>query len=238
VPALRRGSFARALRRILLFGSAEGFIRIRARRHLALEDIQGAERRLRRKACRCEVKACERYSAGILRNVREENRERRRQERQRRIHLAPEQRELQTMHQERQRQSLLLREQPELALEEGLDMVDARWSERDGALLAGGGGSGTQRIAPALESVSSTSAHLVRDLAEAVWHAWVTARPLAAQRLVAVGATFEAKLAKYLALAPSLAELSRARIRVRPRSSTRPPIRAPDLRNYEAGSWG
>jgi hypothetical protein len=54
----------------------------------------------------------------------------------------------------------------------------------------------------------------------------------------AVRATFEAKLSRYIGPAPSLAELSRARIRVRPKSSTRPPIRGSDLRNYEAGSWG
>jgi hypothetical protein len=217
-------------------GCAESFVR--AHRHHALEDIQEAERRLRRKACRCAVKACDRYFAGILRNVREENRERRRQERQRRIHLAQQQRELQKMHQERERQSLLLREQPELALEEGLDMVNAQWSERDGALLAAGRGLGTHRIAQALESLSSTNAHLARDRAEAVWRAWVSARPLAAQRLAAVRAAFHAKLSRYLVPAPSLAALSRAAIRLRPRSSTRPPIRAPDLRNYEAGSWG
>ena len=50
---------------------------VRAHRRHALEDIKAAERILRGRACRCGVRRCDLYFAGILRRVAEEGRARR-----------------------------------------------------------------------------------------------------------------------------------------------------------------
>jgi len=55
--------------------SREAFVR--AHRRHALEDIKAAERVLRGRACRCGVRRCDLYFAGILRRVAEEGRARR-----------------------------------------------------------------------------------------------------------------------------------------------------------------
>jgi hypothetical protein len=167
---------------------------VRAHRHHHLDDIKAAERALRDRACRCNVRRCDRYFAGILRNVAEQGRARRardlaQREEQRR-------RDLETARFEQQ--DLFLAQHPEVRLQQALDALTVQWDERAGRLDSGGRGWGRGTLVRAL--------HELRDRAPLVWtydvdaaaRAWraTTACPHGAQ--IAISALLETERAKLL----------------------------------------
>jgi len=217
-------------------GSVERFRR--AHRHHALEDIQEAERRLRRSACRCKLRACDLYFAGILRNVRDENERARQRERHAELRRLRQQREFAHQHRERRDRDQLVRDHPEDVLAEALDLIAAQWLPGENALLARGRGPGRAQSHAALDSMRRHDPHAVRDRAEAGWRAWARENTREPGHLAAVRRVFDAVLEPFLAPVPSTEDLINRTIGHRPTQRNRPPIRGPDLRNYEAGSWG
>lgn len=217
-------------------GGVERFIR--AHRHHALEDIQEAERRLRRNACRCKVRACDRYFAGILRNVRDENERARQRERQAELRRLLQQREFAQHQRERRARDRFLREQPEAVLAEALDLIADQWLPSENTLLADGRGPGRAQSHTALDSMRSHDPHSVRDRAESVWAAWARESERDPIHLAAVRRVFALELHRFLLPVPSTSDLITRTIGHRPIQRNRPPNRGPDLRNYEAGSWG
>lgn len=177
-------------------GSAEAFIR--AHRNHALEDIQEAERRLRPRLADPQISASDRYFAGILRNVRDENLPRRRRERERQLAESKQRRELEESRREERRREALLCEQPDVVLAEGLELVSAHWIAAEERLYSGGRGLGTCRLHQALRSMASENAYTLRDRAEAVWRAWAARRPAAKRaELDAIRSVFERVRANY-----------------------------------------
>jgi transposase InsO family protein len=172
--------------------SVDDFVRAHRRHHL--EDIIAAERALRDRACRCNVRRCDRYFAGILRNVAEQGRLRR----ARLLAQREEQRrhDLQTARFEQQ--DRFLAEHPELRLHQALDAMTVQWDERTGRLEHGGRGWARGALVRALREL--------RDRAPLVWsydvdaavRAWrtTTACPHGAQ--IAISALLEAERAKLL----------------------------------------
>ena len=217
-------------------GSAQRFIR--AHRRHALEDIQEAERRLRRNACRCKVRACDRYFAGILHNVRDENERERHRQRQAELRRFCQQREFAQARHERRARDRIVREHPEVVLAEALDLLAAQWLPKENALLADGRGPGRAQSHAALDSMTSQDPHSVGDRAEAVWTAWVGESALDSRQISAVRGVFDVELGRFLAPPPSISDVINRTIGCRPIQPNRPPVRGPDLRNYEAGSWG
>ena len=217
-------------------GSSQRFRR--AHRHHALEDIQEAERRLRRSACRCRLEACDLYFAGILRNVRDENEIARQRERHAELRRLRQQREFAYERRERRERDQLVRDQPETVLAEALDLIAAQWLPGENVLLAGGRGPGRAQSHTALDSMRRHDPHAVRDRAEAVWRDWAAENTRDQAHLAAVRRVFDDVLEHFLAPVPSTSDLISRTIGHRPSQRIRPPIRGPDLRNYEAGSWG
>jgi hypothetical protein len=217
-------------------GSVEGFIR--AHRRHAHDDIQEAERRLRLKACRCVAKACDRYFAGILRNVAEENERRRRRERKQKIYRARQWEERRKMREEEARRNSILKNQPENILEEGLNMVSYHWIPEEGVLLADGSGLGTWRIREALESMKSQDPYTVQDRAVAVWKGWVIKNSTDSGKVAKVRKAFERILRPFFIPPPSTENLVKYNLNIRPQIENRLSVRGPDLRNLEAGCWG
>ncbi len=217
-------------------GSAQRFIR--AHRRHALEDIQEAERRLRRNACRCKVRACDRYFAGILHNVRDENERERHRQRQAELRRFCQQREFAQARHERRARDRVVREHPEVVLAEALDLLAAQWLPNENALLADGRGPGRAQSHAALDSMTSQDPHSVGDRAEAVWTAWVGESALDSRQISAVRGVFDVEVGRFLAPPPSISDVINRTIGCRPIQRNRPPIRGPDLRNYEAGTWG
>jgi transposase InsO family protein len=217
-------------------GGVERFIR--AHRHHALEDIQEAERRLRRNACRCKVRACDLYFAGILRNVRDENEKARQRERHAELRRLRQQREFAYEQRERQERDQVVRDHPEGVLAEALDLIAAQWLPGENALLARGRGPGRAQCHAALDSMRRHDPHAVRDRAEAVWRDWASESARDPAHLAAVRRVFDHVLEQFLAPVPSTEDLIGRTIGYRPTQRNRPPIRGPDLRNYEAGTWG
>ena len=217
-------------------GGVERFIR--AHRHHALEDIQEAERRLRRSACRCKVRACDLYFAGILRNVRDENERARQRERQAELRRLRQQREFAREQRERRERDQVVRDHPEAVLAESLDLIGAQWLPGENVLLAGGRGPGRAQSHAALDAMRSHDPHTVRDRAEAAWRAWAGESARDPGQVAAVRRVFEDELYRFLTPVPSTTDLLTRTIGHRPSQRNRPPIRGPDLRNYEAGTWG
>ena len=217
-------------------GSPQRFIR--AHRRHALEDIQEAERRLRRNACRCKVRACDRYFAGILHNVRDQNERERHRQRQAELRRLHQQREFAQARHERRVRDRVVREHPEVVLADALDLLAAQWLPEENALLADGRGPGRVQSHAALDSMSQQDPHTVRDRAEAVWTAWVSESASDSPQIAAVRGVFDVELERFFAPAPSTRDVINRTMGHRPIQPNRPPIRGPDLRNYEAGSWG
>jgi transposase InsO family protein len=217
-------------------GSTQRFIR--AHRHHALEDIQEAERRLRRNACRCKAKACDRYFAAILRNVRDEKARERQRQREAQLRRLRQRREFAQARQEHRERDRVLREHPQLVLAEALDLLAAQWLPNENALLANGRGPGRAQSHAALDSMRSQDPHTVCDRAEAVWTAWVSESASDSRQIAAVRGVFDVEVSRFFVPAPSTRDVINRTIGCRPIQRNQPPVRGPDLRNYEAGSWG
>jgi hypothetical protein len=177
--------------------SVDHFVRAHRRHHL--EDIKAAERALRDRACRCNVRRCDRYFAGILRNVAEQGRDRR----ARRLAEREEQRRRDLETARFQQQDRFLAEHPEVRLQQALEALTVQWNERTGRLEYGGRGWARGTLVRAL--------HELRDRAPLVWsydvdaaaRTWrsTTACPHGAQ--IAISALLETERAKLLHTAPS-----------------------------------
>lgn len=130
---------------------------VRAHRDHHIDDLIAAERALRDRACRCNVKRCDRYFAGILRNVAEHGRRRRARERAAREEQRQRDRQAECFeHQER-----FLAEHPDIRLAQALDALTIQWDERTGRLAFGGAGWARGSMARALREL--------RDRAPLVW---------------------------------------------------------------------
>lgn len=170
--------------------SVDDFVRAHRRHHL--EDIKAAARALRDRACRCHARRCDRYFAGILRNIAEHRRARRarqyaeREDQRRRDH------ERATFEQH----DRFLADNPELRLRQALDALAVHWDDHAGRLLWGGAGWGRGTLVRALREM--------RDRAPLVWpydvdvvlRDWraTQACPLGAQ--IAISALLEVERAK------------------------------------------
>jgi hypothetical protein len=213
---------------------------IRAHRRHALEDIQEAERRLRRRACRCVTRACDRYFAGILRNVAEEGRRRRALERRQRLERAKAERQREEQRREAEQRERTLRESPEIIIVSSLDLIARQWNPQSHQLLAGGKGLGTLRLREAIAALRSADAYTSRDRVESGWKLWLEKQAVKDDaRVASIRKVIDELLASFTSSeTSSIEDLVRDRMQIRPRSRTRPPVRGSDLRNYEAGSWG
>jgi hypothetical protein len=157
-------------------GSSERFVR--AFRRYPLEDLHEAERRLRARACRCQVRACDRYFAAVLRDVHEAGARRRAAERRRRLAEA-EQRRARAAAEARVRD---LEAHPERRLLESLDVLADTWIPDLGQFVADGqlARSWIRRAVAALFAREPIGA---LDFIEAQVRSWAAARPSRPQAL-------------------------------------------------------
>lgn len=130
---------------------------VRAHRHHDIDDIHAAERILRNKACRCQTRLCDRYFAGILRNVAEQGRHRRARQRTDR----QEQRARDTEQARFDQQDRFLAAHPEQRMWQALDALEVQWDADAGRLTFGGKGWGRGTLVRAL--------HELRDRHPGVW---------------------------------------------------------------------
>jgi len=215
-----------------LNGSPERFVR--TYRDHALEDIQQAERELRRKACRCRTRACDQYFGGILRNVAEKNGQRRSQERRLVLRQAEQRRWLKQGTDLLRQRRQLGREDPHALLAEGLDLIAIQWQADTESLFAGGEGLGVALLGMALSGIESQDELAVPDRAEAAFQLWRARRPGDSAGLQdAVHDILRRELAPFRRQTPFTPQLVRDRIlHNRPMNTkTRPHIARPCLRN-------
>ena len=148
-------------------GSRESFVR--SLRHHVLEDVQEAERRLRTRACRCVVLQCDRYFVGILRNVTEEGRARRRRDRGR----AREDHRRRREDREFEKEQALLSSHPETRILRGLKLITLQWDPGSQSLFMDGRGMGYVDLKDGLRDLRERNGVTqARDEAEAIWRNW------------------------------------------------------------------
>lgn len=147
-------------------GSREKFIK--AHRYHALEDIQEADRIIRPKACRCQTRVCDRYFAGILRDVAETGRTRRRRVRNEKLQRAREEEERK---EEKNKREFLITH-PELSFTRGLDLLSCQWSARREKLVADGVGLGRVMVREAVELFARQNPWTFQDDIQALWRSW------------------------------------------------------------------
>ncbi|MGH6630811.1 MAG: hypothetical protein ACREB3_13870, partial [Burkholderiales bacterium] len=147
-------------------GSREAFVR--AHRNHALSDIQEAERRIRRYACRCHIRCCDRYFAAVLRGIAEPARAARARQRGERIERHKHDEALGRF---RAAEAAMLTESSTLLLR-GLQRLEAQWSEPINGLVAGGAGIGRADLTNACRAFRA-SALLPGDAVEAAWNTWL-----------------------------------------------------------------
>jgi len=168
-----------------LEGSQTKFVRSLRRHRVA--DILEAERRLRRKACRCVAKQCDRYFVGILRNVAEESRiARARRARELRAlarlrDTAREQAEIQE----------LFREEPEHCVASALELLEAQYNPTTGRLVQDGRGPGRARLEQALQMIQDRFPNSSWDRAAVGWNLWRKETDAPAEAVVVIRAVFD-----------------------------------------------
>jgi hypothetical protein len=219
-------------------GTVDRFIR--AHRHVWLEDIQDAEKRLRRRAIKSsdEIRNYQAYFTAVLRNIAEVNRTRRARERARKLAWAREEKERTKERQQARAQAQRLRDHPELHLREGLDIIAAHWRPTEGVLLFQGRGPGGSYVLQALKSMDEQDPYTVMDKAEAAWKTWAATHAGDQSMVAAVRKAFDRKLAEFVTPPPTTGELTSNRMRFNSRPRNRPLTQQADLRNYPARSWG
>jgi hypothetical protein len=111
-------------------GSSEAFVR--AFRRYPLDDLKEAERRIRSRACRCHVRACDRYFAAVVRDVHDHAVRCRSAERRQRIADAQARR----ARADADARAAGLDAHPERRLLEGLDVLADTWLPGSGAFVA------------------------------------------------------------------------------------------------------
>ena len=152
-------------------GSKERFVR--AHRWHWLEDIQEAEEALRSKACRCQVYCCDRYFAGILRNVAAKNK--RIRDLQRLDARNAERRH--TEWKQFENEETTREQNPDCMLSEGLDALAAAWIPEQKKLLFGGIGPGRAIINRAMELIAEKDPLSFVDRANVLWKVWKQENP-------------------------------------------------------------
>ena len=212
-------------------GSRDAFVR-NLRGH-ALEDIQEAERRLRPKACRCVVRKCARYFAGILRNVAEDGRARRKRLRAERIKRGEEKKKVETV----MAQRAFLQEHPLEAISKGLDLQALWWDPVKGEMVLGknwGPAHGYLKLA--FKKIQEENPLGAADEIQAAFKVWEERRKdLDPDVVQEVGRVFVRVVSESPFPQPTIKDLTRAILgeRIHPparKTSTRRPHPGPDLR--------
>lgn len=207
---------------------------VRALKGHALEDIQEAERRLRSKACRCIAKRCDRYFAGILRNVAEEGRAKRERLREEKIKGGREKKKVETL----KAQKAFLQEHPLELIQKGLDLQAKWWDPVKKEMpLEGSIGPAYAHLGYAFKKIHQGNPLGAADEIQAAFKLWEEKQedmdPEAAE---AVRRVFLRVLSRSPFPQPTIKELTRAILgeRIRPpakQPTTRRPHPGPDLRN-------
>jgi hypothetical protein len=157
-------------------GSAEAFVR--AFRRYPLDDLQEAERRIRSRACRCHVRACDRYFAAVVRDVHDHAKRRRTADRRHRVTEAQARRDRAAA----DVRAADLDAHPERRLFEGLDVLADTWLPGSGEFLAGGqlARLWLRRAVDAIFAITPIGAI---DVIEAHVRSWLAAHPTIPQPL-------------------------------------------------------
>jgi hypothetical protein len=175
--------------RYALEGSRARFVK--AHRRAALEDIQAAERRLRDRACRCQVRCCDRYFAAILSRLSEEGGKRRARDRRQLREAEARAAEERSLHAHNRE----LQADPGRRLHEGLSMLAVQW--KDGLLLFEGKGLGRAFVEQAVVESFHRGPLVWEDEVRAAWTRWAARQRQAPPRaLVAIQALLEAEIGK------------------------------------------
>jgi hypothetical protein len=149
-------------------GSREKFVR--DFRHYPLEDLQEAERRFRRYACRCVVRRCDRYFAAVVRDVYEHARPRRAAGHARAVAAAAARR----ADAERLAQAAWLDQHPEVRLRQGLDLLAQTWQPAPQRFVADGVGARIV-LRSAVRDLAARHALGTHDEIERHWRNWLAA---------------------------------------------------------------
>jgi len=147
-------------------GSREDFVR--HFRHYPLEDLQEAERRFRRYACRCYIRRCDRYFAAVVRDVHEHARPRRAAQHARAIAAAATRR----AEAERVAQAAWLDQHPELRLQQGLDLLAQTWQAAPQGFLMNGAGARIV-LRAAVRDLAAQQGLGAHDEIERHWRNWL-----------------------------------------------------------------
>jgi hypothetical protein len=147
-------------------GSRENFVR--DFRHYPLEDLQEAERRFRRYACRCVVRRCDRYFAAIVRDVHQHARPRRAAEHARVIAAAAARR----AETARITQAAWLDQHPEVRLQQGLDLLAQTWQPVPQRFVMDGAGARIV-LRAAVRDLAAQQGLGVHDEIERHWRNWL-----------------------------------------------------------------
>ncbi len=196
-------------------GSREAFVR--AHRNHALADIQEAERRIRRYACRCHIRCCDRYFAAVLRGVAGSARAQRATQRGQRILQRQQSEALQRFRDD----ETAIANAPATLLQRGLDRLAAQWSDTLGALVAGGAGIGRADLRNACEAIGRT-APLPDDAIEAAWRTWRSNASLRSEVIDAVRRVLDTVRNDRLSSLRNSTSTARNPI-LRPQHNSRPP---------------
>ena len=157
-------------------GSAEAFVR--AFRRYPLDDLQEAERRIRTRACRCHVRACDRYFAAVVRDVHEHAKQRRAADRRQRVADAQARRDRAAA----DARTADLDAHPERRLFEGLDVLADTWLPDSGAFVAGGQ-LARLWLRRAVDAIFAATPVGAIDLIELHVRSWLAGRPTIPQPL-------------------------------------------------------
>ncbi len=157
-------------------GSAEAFVR--AFRRYPLDDLKEAERRIRTRACRCHVRACDRYFAAIVRDVHDHARRRRAAERCQRVAEAHARRDRAAA----DARAADLDAHPQRRLLEGLDVLADTWLPETSAFVAGGH-LARLWLRRAVDAIFASTPIGAIDCIEAHLRSWIAANPTIPQPL-------------------------------------------------------
>lgn len=157
-------------------GSAEAFVR--AFRRYPLDDLQEAERRIRIRACRCHVRACDRYFAAVVRDVHEHASRRRTTERRQRVAEAQARRDRAVA----DARTADLDTHPERRLLEGLDVLADTWLPDSGEFVAGAQ-LARLWLRHAVDAIFATTPIGAIDVIEAHVRSWLAGHPTIPQPL-------------------------------------------------------
>jgi len=146
---------------------------VKAHRHHRVEDIEEAERRMGRRACRCHARVCDRYFAAILNAVADERRPRRLQQRRQAVRRSVENQDKARLQQEETHH----REHVEGWIAKALGFVADQYQAARNRLFNEGIGLGTRQLREAIEHLRTASPLGLLDRAEVGWRTWLAENP-------------------------------------------------------------